>query len=138
MAANQSQRMVETGATEKKPIQPELITNPERTARIEQLRQFAELLDGAFKIPGTNIQFGLDAIIGLVPGIGDIVAGGISLWLIREARRLGAPQWLIARMVWNVAVEVTVGAVPIVGDMFDVAWKANRKNIALLIRHFQV
>lgn len=117
-------------------IEPELITNPARTARIEQLRKFAELLDGQFRLPGTNIEFGLDAIIGLVPFLGDVVAGGLSMWLIREARRLGAPQWLIARMIWNVGVEVAVGAVPIVGDMFDVVWKANRKNIELLSRHF--
>lgn len=119
------------------PIEPELITSPARTARIEQLRRIAELLDGQFHVPGTNIEFGLDAIIGLVPIVGDLVAGGISLWLIQEARRLGAPQWLIARMMWNVAVEVTVGAVPVIGDLFDVAWKANRKNIELLSRHFK-
>jgi len=118
------------------PIVPELITDPARHARIEQLRKIAELMDGQFTLPGTNVQFGLDAIIGLVPGIGDLIAGAFSIWLIREARQLGAPRWLIARMVWNVAVDVTVGAVPVVGDMFDVAWKANRKNMELLSRHF--
>lgn len=115
---------------------PELITDPAKHARIEQLKLLAELMDGQFCIPGTNIQFGLDAIIGLVPGIGDLLCGAFSVWLIREARRLGAPRWLIARMVWNVAVDVTIGAVPVVGDAFDVAWKANRKNMALLSRHF--
>lgn len=118
-------------------VEPELITNPSRAARIEQLKKFAELLDGQFRLPGINIEFGLDAIIGLVPFVGDLVAGGLSMWLIREARRLGAPQWLIARMLWNVGVEVTVGAVPIVGDMFDVVWKANRKNVELLRRYFE-
>jgi hypothetical protein len=118
------------------PIEPELITNPSRNARIEQLRLLAELMDGQFRLPGTNVEFGLDAIIGLVPGIGDLVCGALSLWLIREARSLGAPKWLIAKMLWNVGVEVTVGAIPIVGDLFDVAWKANRKNIELLRRHF--
>jgi hypothetical protein len=117
-------------------IEPELIVNPARAARIEQLRQIAELMDGVFKVPGTNIEFGLDAIIGLVPVIGDIVAGGLSLWLIHEARQLGVPKWLVARMMWNVAVEVGVGAVPVLGDLFDVAWKANRKNIQLLSRYF--
>ena len=119
------------------PVVPELITNPSRNAKIEQLRVLAELMDGQFRFPGTNFEFGLDAIIGLVPGIGDLVCGAFSLWLIREARRLGAPQWLIAKMVWNVAVEVTIGAVPLVGDAFDVVWKANRKNIQLLSRHFE-
>lgn len=94
-------------------------------------------MDSQFNVPGTDIQFGLDAIIGLVPGIGDLISGAVSVWLIREARRLGAPKWLIARMIWNVAVDVGVGAVPLVGDMFDVAWKANRKNIELLSRHFE-
>ncbi len=115
---------------------PELITDPEKYARIEQLRKIAELMDGQFQIPGTNIQFGLDAIVGLIPGIGDLVAGAFSLWLIGEARRLGAPKWILAKMYWNVAVDVGIGAVPIVGDMFDVVWKANRKNVALLSRHF--
>ena len=118
-------------------IEPELIIDPEKHQKIEQLRRIAELLDGQFRIPGTDIEFGLDAIIGLVPGIGDLVSGGISMWLIREARRLGAPRWLIARMIWNVAVDVTVGAVPVLGDMLDVAWKANRMNMELLSRHFK-
>ena len=115
---------------------PELIIDPAKHARIEQLMQIAELMDGQFTVPGTDIQFGLDAIIGLVPGIGDLVSGAISIWLIREARRLGVPRWLVARMVWNVAVDVTIGAVPVAGDAFDFAWKANRKNMALLRRHF--
>lgn len=115
---------------------PELITDPEKFARIEQLRKIAELMDGQFTIPGTNIEFGLDAIVGLIPGIGDLIAGAFSLWLINEAKRMGAPKLLLARMYWNVFVDVGVGAVPVVGDMFDVAWKANRKNMALLSRHF--
>lgn len=119
------------------PAEPEVISNPERQARIEQLQAFAELLDGQFKLPGTNIRFGLDAIIGLVPGIGDFVSGGISIWLIREAQRLGAPKWLIARMAWNVVVDASIGVVPLVGDVFDMAWKANRKNMELLNRHFK-
>ncbi|MBS0206387.1 MAG: DUF4112 domain-containing protein [Planctomycetes bacterium] len=115
---------------------PELIIDPAKHARIEQLMQIAELMDGQFTLPGTDIQFGFDAIIGLVPGIGDLVSGAISLWLIKEARRLGVPRWLVARMVWNVAVDVTIGAVPVAGDAFDFAWKANRKNMELLRRHF--
>ena len=101
------------------------------------MQAIAELLDGQFKLPGTDIEFGLDALIGLVPGIGDLVSGGISIWLIREAQRLGAPKWLIARMAWNVMVDVSIGAVPLVGDVFDAAWKANRKNMELLNRHFK-
>lgn len=119
------------------PVVPELITDPARHAKLEQLRKMAELMDGQFKVPGTDVEFGLDAIIGLVPVVGDLLCGAFSLWLVREAQQLGAPKWLIAQMLWNVAVEVSVGAVPLIGDAFDVAWKANRKNIALLTRHFE-
>ncbi|HEY0983634.1 DUF4112 domain-containing protein, partial [Schlesneria sp.] len=77
--------------TKKATVEPEVISNSERQQRIQQLQAIAELLDGQFKLPGTNIQFGLDALIGLVPGIGDFVSGGISIWLVREAQRLGAP-----------------------------------------------
>jgi hypothetical protein len=126
-----------TTAQKVRVVESELITDPALHARIEQLKTIAEWMDGRFLFPGTNIQFGLDAIIGLVPGVGDVVCGALSLWLIREAQRLGAPSWLIAKMVWNVGVEVTVGAVPVVGDLFDVAWKANRKNVKLLADYFE-
>jgi hypothetical protein len=117
------------------PLEPELITDPVRHQKLKQLQQIAELMDGQFQVPGTDIQFGLDAVIGMVPVIGDLISGGISLWLIREARQLGAPRWLIARMLGNLAVDVSIGILPVVGDMFDVAWKANRMNMELLRRH---
>jgi hypothetical protein len=104
----------------------------DRLARIEAL---ARLLDTAFLIPGTNIRFGFDALIGLVPGIGDAVTSLISLYIISEARALGAPRLLVARMLANVALESVVGIVPIVGDAFDVAWRSNRRNLALLRDH---
>ena len=104
----------------------------ERIARIDAL---ATLLDSAFVIPGTNIRFGLDALIGLVPGIGDLITTVMSLFIVREARALGAPRWLVARMLVNVAIDGVVGAVPLLGDAFDVAWRANRRNIALLQKH---
>lgn len=130
-----SSQSVEPPKSTRGPIEPEVVSNPSRHQRVEHLQQIAELLDGVFRIPGTNIEFGLDAIIGMIPGIGDIVSGAISMWLIQEAKRLGAPRWLIARMIWNVAVDVSVGIIPFVGDAFDVAWKANRKNMELLKRH---
>ena len=83
-------------------------------------------------IPGTNVRFGIDALIGLVPGIGDVVTTLLSLYIVREARALGAPRWLIARMLWNVALDGVVGAVPLAGDVFDVMWRANRRNMDLL------
>ncbi len=104
----------------------------ERVARIDAL---ATLLDTAFLIPGTNIRFGLDALIGLVPGVGDAITTLISLYIVREARALGAPRLLVARMLANVAIDGVVGAVPLLGDAFDVVWRANRRNMALLQKH---
>ena len=104
----------------------------ERIARIEWL---STLLDTALVVPGTNIRFGLDALIGLVPGIGDIVSTALSLYIVREARAIGAPRLLVARMLANVALDGVVGAVPVAGDLFDVAFRANRRNVALLLAH---
>jgi hypothetical protein len=107
-------------------------THEERLARLDAL---ARLLDTAFVIPGTGIRFGLDALIGLVPGIGDAITTAMALYVVNEARALGAPRLLIARMLVNVALDGVVGAVPLVGDAFDVAFRANRRNIALLCEH---
>ena len=106
-----------------------------REARIARIDALANLLDTAVLIPGTNIRFGLDAVIGLVPGIGDAITTLLSLYIVNEARALGAPPLLIARMVANVALDGIVGAVPLVGDAFDVAWRANRRNMKLLHDH---
>ena len=106
-----------------------------RAERIARLDALASLLDPAFIVPGTNIRFGVDALIGLVPGIGDVVTTLMSLYIVQEARALGAPRHLIARMLVNVALDGVVGAVPLLGDAFDVMWRANRRNMALLQRH---
>jgi hypothetical protein len=106
-----------------------------RADRIARIDALATLLDTAFLVPGTNIRFGIDALIGLVPGIGDAITTLMSLYIVREARALGAPRFLVARMLTNVAIDGVVGAVPLVGDVFDVAWRANRRNMALLQRH---
>jgi hypothetical protein len=106
-----------------------LRSREERVARLDAL---ATLLDTAFILPGTNVRFGFDALIGLVPGIGDAITTAISLYIVHEARQLGAPTHLILRMLANVAVDGFVGAVPLVGDAFDVLWRANRRNVRLL------
>ena len=103
-----------------------------RAERIARLDALASLLDTAFLIPGTNIRFGVDALIGLVPGIGDAVTTAMSLYIVHEARALGAPRHLVARMLMNVALDSVVGAVPLLGDAFDVMWRANRRNMTLL------
>ena len=103
-----------------------------RRERIARLDALASLLDTALLVPGTNIRFGLDAVIGLVPGIGDAVTTAMSLFIVHEAHLLGAPGHVIARMLANVALDGLVGAVPIVGDAFDVMWRSNRRNMRLL------
>jgi hypothetical protein len=106
-----------------------LTSRQQRLARIDAL---ATLLDSALVVPGTNIRFGLDAIVGLVPGIGDFAMSLVSLYIVHEARQLGAPAHLLVRMVANIAIDGIVGSVPLAGDIFDVMWRANRRNMALL------
>lgn len=103
-------------------------------ARLEML---ALLMDGAFVIPGTTIRFGLDGIIGLIPVAGDMIAGLVSTYLIWEAKQLGAPRWLIARMLANAFLDTAIGSVPVVGDAFDVLFRANMKNMKLLRRYLE-
>jgi hypothetical protein len=108
-----------------------------RRQRIERLERLARLLDTAIVVPGTNIRFGADAIIGLVPGIGDTITTALSAWIVYEAHKLGVPRRLLARMITNVALDGVVGAVPLAGDLFDVMWRANQRNIRLLRQHLQ-
>ena len=108
-----------------------------RRARIERLEWLSRLLDTAILIPGTGIRFGADAVIGLVPGIGDAVTAALSAWIVYEAHRLGAPRHLIARMIANIAVDGLLGAVPLAGDAFDVLFRANRRNMRLLREHLE-
>src|SRR5882757_2170214 len=107
------------------------LTREQRLARLDAL---AKLLDLAFIVPGTNVRYGIDGLIGLIPVIGDIITTAISLWLVREARALGAPWHLTMRMLGNVALDGVVGAVPLVGDAFDVMFRANVRNVNLFHR----
>lgn len=108
--------------------------NLTREQRLVRLEALAKLLDIAFVLPGTNIRYGIDGIIGLIPVVGDLIATALSLWLVREARALGAPWHLTARMLANVAVQGVVGTVPVAGDAFDVLFRANMRNARLLRR----
>lgn len=114
---------------------------PKSVAETEQslarLDALSRVMDSAFTIPGTSITMGVDALLGLLPGIGDAISATISSYLIWEAKQLGAPKLVLARMAGNVAIDTVVGAVPFVGDVFDVAYRANRKNVALLKRHLE-
>ena len=102
---------------------------------IEQLDRLARLLDSRFGIPGTRWRFGLDSVIGLIPGIGDVAAFAPSAWIIWRAHKLGAPGHVKARMVANTAVDTVVGAIPLLGDVFDVVYKVNLRNVKLLRDH---
>ena len=108
-----------------------------QTQRLEALRAMARLLDSAFEIPGTNIRIGLDPIAGLVPGIGDLVSPLFTIGVLWQSRDLNIPRIVQMRMLFNVLIDVLVGIVPVAGDLFDVAWKANDKNYALLERYAQ-
>jgi hypothetical protein len=103
--------------------------------RISRLDKLSRLLDSVLRIPGTNIRIGLDPILGLIPGVGDTLGAVLSSYIIIEAARLGVPKRILFRMIVNVTVEAIAGAVPILGDLFDVAWKANVKNFELLRAH---
>jgi len=107
------------------------LTREQRLARLEMI---AKLHDVAFILPGTKIRYGVDGIIGLIPVVGDLIATALSLWVVREARALGAPWHVTARMLGNVAVQGVIGAVPVAGDAFDVLFRANMRNARLLRR----
>ncbi len=117
------------------PSTPGPIVGTHEPAELGRLRAITRLLDNAFTIPGTHYRFGLDAIIGLVPGFGDAVSAVFSGYLVLEASRLGAPRSVVSRMVANVAIDTIVGWIPLLGDIFDVAWKSNVRNMALLEEH---
>jgi hypothetical protein len=105
---------------------------PPNDKELERLRGLARLLDTAVGIPGTRIRVGLDAILGLIPGGGDIAGAALSGVIVLVALRNGVPPAVLWRMVGNVAVDTVIGAIPLLGDLFDVAWKANTKNVQLL------
>ena len=115
---------------------PEVIEPDEKLPPdLQMLRRFADLMDEAVPIPGTNKRFGLDAAAGLIPGVGDVVAGAMSAWIIVGALRHRVPTSKIFRMLVNLGVDLIVGAIPLAGDVFDVLHKQNSKNMRLLMEH---
>lgn len=101
---------------------------------MQRLRTLAWLLDNSIPLPG-GYRIGIDALIGLVPGVGDAIGAMISAYLINEARAMGAPRSVLLRMIGNVMIETVIGAIPFAGDLFDAAFKANTRNLALLARY---
>lgn len=117
-----------------RPLEGEVLgpeTAHERAAR-ERLNFLAWLLDSSIPLPGTRFTIGLDAIVGIVPFLGDLIGVALSSLILAEANRLGAPRALLVRMAFNVAVDGVVGLVPLVGDAFDAGWKCNQRNVRLL------
>lgn len=104
---------------------------------VSDIEQLANWLDTRFRIPGLGWRFGLDSVVGLVPGVGDGLTALLSLYIIGRAHQLGASKWLLARMGWNVLVDSALGAIPLVGDLFDLANKSNTRNIRLLLRDLE-
>jgi hypothetical protein len=104
---------------------------------LERLRALARLLDSAVQVPGTSIRFGLDPLIGLVPGIGDAIGAICSMVIIYHSARLGASRATLIRMMANVGIDTLIGEIPFLGDLFDVGWKSNTRNLALLEQHLQ-
>jgi C4-dicarboxylate transporter len=102
--------------------------------QIAQLETLAHWLDDVFRVPGTRLRFGLDGVIGLIPGVGDAATGALAAYLAVRAREMGLPMSVVLRMAANVGLDLAVGTIPVAGDVFDVAFKANRRNIELLKR----
>jgi hypothetical protein len=110
----------------------------EREGRsLARVQVLADLLDNAIRIPGTEIRIGLDPIIGLVPGIGDLAGAALSIYIVLEGARAGVPRTVLLRMLANVGVDSLVGSIPALGDLFDFGWKANAKNAQLLRAHLE-
>jgi len=108
---------------------------PERAARLARLDRLADQLDARFRLFG--IRFGWDSILGLIPGVGDVATAAAGVYIITEAARMGARRRTLARMGLNTGTDFVIGGVPLLGDIFDVAFKANRRNIALLKREME-
>ena len=110
---------------------------PTRADSIARITALTKLLDSAFLIPGLNRRVGIDAIIGLIPGVGDAISAALASYIIWEARQLGLPRWKIAKMIGNVAFDTAIGAIPVAGDAFDLFFKANERNLRIVNEHLK-
>ena len=108
---------------------------PEEEIALQRVARLAYWLDDRFRIPGTRLRMGLDGLLGLIPGIGDTATALVAAYIVLEAARLGVPKRTLARMIANVGIDYVVGLVPLIGDLGDFAWKANRRNARMLREH---
>lgn len=111
-------------------IQGELVDD-----ELKQLKQLAWLMDESITIPGIGYKIGLDGLIGLIPGVGDLITASVSSYIIARANQMGIPRVVLLRMAGNTAIDVIIGTVPLLGDLFDIGWKANRRNLQLIVDH---
>ena len=109
-----------------------------QSTKVNNLHRLSHVLDNAIPIPGTGYRIGLDPILGLLPGGGDTVAGALGAYIIIESARMGLPRRVVGEMVGNIIFDSVVGIVPVLGDFFDVTWKANVRNMALLEKHLDI
>lgn len=114
---------------------PGALPPAEALARLQRLDRLARRLDRAFRLPGTRIRFGLDGVLGLVPGLGDTLTLAPAVWIIVEGHRLGLPRHRVAQMIFNSGVDWILGSVPLIGNIFDIGWKGNLRNVAQIRRH---
>ena len=109
-------------------------THP-HAADLSRLRKLAVRMDSAFRVPVIGVRVGWDAVLGLVPGVGDVLTLAPSAFILRESHRMGAPKPLLLRMGLNTAVDLAIGSIPLVGDLFDIGWRSKIRNVNLLHRH---
>ncbi len=117
------------------PTDAEASLSADNQQRLRRLRRTAGLMDSAFSIPGTGIRFGWDSIIGLIPGAGDTLTAVVAVQTLHTARKLRVPKRILARMLGNIGLDLAVGVFPVVGDLLDVYFKANVRNVQLIERH---
>jgi hypothetical protein len=110
----------------------------ERIRRLRRMHGIARLMDTAIRIPGTGISFGADSILGLLPGVGDAGGALVSLFIVNEARMLGVPNHILLKMLANIGLDTIGGSVPLIGDLFDVYFKSNWRNLELALDHFNM
>ncbi|MGE3182134.1 MAG: DUF4112 domain-containing protein [Phycisphaerae bacterium] len=117
------------------PMAKAAVRGPDARSTLRRVERLTKILDQNWTIPGTRFRFGLDPLIGLIPGVGDAVSMGLSIYPIVEAWRLGVPRRLLGRMVANIVLDGIIGVIPVAGDAFDFVFQANRRNLRLLKRH---
>ena len=110
---------------------------PDHTDKIEHLERIARLMDRAVRLPVVGVRVGWDSILGLIPGVGDVLTLGPAGYIVIHAHRMGASTTLKARMMGNIGIDALIGSIPLMGDLFDIGWKANTRNVVLMRKHFE-